>query len=148
MIKIDIARQVTILFLLFRSGAGLIGCSPAGDVTISRERNDPAVCMVETNAVFVASNRYVFPVNVWQVSDDGFGYDIEVFQNGKWKSGTNRYRCATGRNIIEIPSGGSYTFAIPTPTNTVAWRVSIEYWEGEYGENPVKRISSDRKRLP
>ncbi len=139
MIQIDIARQVTILFLLFRYGAGLIGCSPAGDVTISRERND------QTTAVFVTSNRSVSPVNVWQVSDDGFGYEIEVFQDGKWKSGTNRYRCATGRNIIEIPSGGSYTFAIPTLTNTVAWRVSIEYWEGEYGENPVKRISSDRQ---
>ncbi|MBR4171943.1 MAG: hypothetical protein IKR48_09855 [Kiritimatiellae bacterium] len=142
--KTSITIQTVIpFFLLFCCLAVFIGCCPMGGVTINRVKHGPAVGILETNATFVVGNKSGSSVNVWQVCDDGFGYEIEVFQNGKWNRRVDIWRCATGRDVVEIPGGGSYNFTIPVPPSNGVWRVSIEYWVGEYGENPIQRISSD-----
>lgn len=131
----------SMMFLLFCCVA-IVGCRPMSVVTVGRVRHDRTTGILETNATFGVGNKSGYPVNVWQVYDDGFGYEIEFFQNGKWKRRADIWRCTTGRDVVEIPNGGSYNFTIPVSEDIGVWRVSMEYWVGEYGENPIKVVSS------
>ena len=67
-------------------------------------------------------------------------------KEGKWKPLTDYYWCATGREIVEIPSGGNYFFTIPVPPEENVWRITLEYWVGKFGEGKIKRISSVEQR--
>jgi hypothetical protein len=118
----------------------------AEKLTISRIISCSVLDFPVESAVFVVSNKCDVPISVWRISDDGFGYEIEALQDRKWKPITNRLWCATGRETVEIPSGGNYCFTIPIPLNIDTWRITIEYWVGKFGDGNLKSISSVEQR--
>ena len=118
----------------------------AEEPTIRRISSRSALNVPDERAEFVVSNKCDVPISVWRVSEDGFGYVVEVMKEGKWKPLTDYSWCATGREIVEIPSGENYFFTIPVPSEKVVWRITLEYWIGKFGEGKLKSISSIEQR--
>lgn len=118
----------------------------AEEPTISRISSHSALNASDERAVFVVSNKSDVPICVWRVSDDGFGYVIEAMKEGKWEPLTDYFWCATGREVVEIPSGDKYSFTTPVPLEEDIWRITLEYWVGKFGEGKLKSISSVEQR--
>ena len=50
----------------------------------------------------VVRNRSDQAINIWNVTDDGFGYSVETFSNGVWNA-TSESFCATFRKSTCVP---------------------------------------------
>src|SRR5574344_1727193 len=82
------------------------------------------------SAAFTISNGLHNAITHFEVGDDGFGYDVEKLQNGKWR-GSGQSWCATGRKLKTLGSGETYEFDARCDPYKGHQRIVLEYWRGE-----------------
>ncbi len=89
----------------------------------------------------VVRNRSDQAINIWNVTDDGFGYSVETFSNGVWNA-TSESFCATFRKSNCVPPDEQCKFNVLIPCDVGRFRIRIEYWTGQLGESPMKAAYS------
>ena len=86
-------------------------------------------------------NKTINDISLFEVAEDGFGYDVEKLVDGNWRPSGVTW-CGTGRKLIKVGPGKNYDFDITFDVTNVPVRVSVEYWEKEPLVTPAQMVSS------